>query len=65
MKDVAKEEEKVEKNPIYNEFKKCLISIQKSIPLKDLKTLSMTFRLINKFRRASKKKTLLILMKYI
>ena len=51
---VPKEQEKVEKNPIYNEFKKCLISIQKSIPLKDLKTLSMTFRLINKFRRGFK-----------
>ena len=45
-----KEEEKI-KNPIYLEFKKTLFSIQKSISLKDLKTLSMSFRLINKFRR--------------
>lgn len=39
---------------IYDEFIKTLSLIQKSISLKDLKTLSMNFRLINKFRTSFK-----------
>ena len=48
------QDNKEKENEIYTEFKKSLSLIDKSIILKDLKTLDINYRLINKFRRGFK-----------
>ena len=48
------QDNKEKESEIYKEFKKSLSLIDKSIILKDLKTLNINYRLINKFRRGFK-----------
>ena len=48
------QDNKEKESEIYKEFKKSLSLIDKSIILKDLKTLDINYRLINKFRRGFK-----------
>ena len=50
----SNQDNKEKENEIYTEFKKSLSLIDKSIILKDLKTLDINYRLINKFRRGFK-----------
>jgi hypothetical protein len=38
-------------NSLYQEYRKALGNIEKAVPLKDTKTLSLYARLLNKFRR--------------
>ena len=46
-----KEEEQNEISGIYLDFVRTLITIAKNVTLKDLKTLDINYRLINKYRR--------------
>lgn len=51
--ETGKEAQSVEKkeNPLYQEFRKVLVNMEKAIILKDTKTLYMYSRLLNKFRK--------------
>ena len=53
MKDAnaAKEPEVKPPSPIYKEFIQTLLSIVKNVTMKDLKSLDINYRLINKYRR--------------
>jgi len=54
MTDVAKEEQltkEVSQNPLYQEYKRVLIGLDKAVTLKDTKSLYLYSRLLNKFRR--------------
>jgi hypothetical protein len=52
MTDATKEDIKETKdNSLVLEYRKALLSIEKAVPLKDSKTLSLYSRLLNKFRR--------------
>jgi hypothetical protein len=47
-------EENKEISPIYSDYKKCIIAIDKALSLKDNKTLYLNFRQLNKFRKEFK-----------
>ena len=53
MKDEKAENEKAQNKPsgIYQDFIRTLITIAKNVNMKDLKTLDINYRLINKYRR--------------
>jgi hypothetical protein len=52
MTEATKEETKEAKdNSLVQEYRKAILSIEKAVPLKDTKTLSLYSRLLNKFRR--------------
>ena len=58
MKDEKAENEKAQNKPsgIYQDFIRTLITIVKNVTMKDLKTLDINYRLINKYRREFLKK---------
>ena len=51
MTDLTKEDNSKKDNSLYTEFKRILLNIDKAISLKDTKTMSLNYRLLNKFRK--------------
>jgi hypothetical protein len=49
--ETTKEVQAAKENPLYQEYRKVLVNMEKAITLKDTKTLYMYSRLLNKFRR--------------
>jgi hypothetical protein len=50
-KEETVKETQAKENPLYQEYRKALVNIEKAITLKDTKTLYMYSKLLNKFRR--------------
>lgn len=52
MNDLTKEDAtKAKENPLYADYKKTLINLEKALNIKDTKTMALNFRQLNKFRK--------------